>query len=165
MNWNLSGYKTYIAAAGLLGLAIYQASVGQFESAIQTGMAALATVGLRHAVSTSAATPLEPAKMAELGSPLLPPGVVDPASLGYLGGYIPPNTPGQPMRYAAPPPPPPPADRPPPLGYLGGNIMPGRIDLPPGRIPPAEPVPLGPGPILPPRPADRPPPAWGHDSQ
>jgi hypothetical protein len=47
----LDGYKTYIAAAGLLGLAIYQASVGQIEAAIQSLLAALAAFGLRNAVA------------------------------------------------------------------------------------------------------------------
>jgi hypothetical protein len=47
----LSGYKTYLAAAGLLGLALYQASTRDYQAAIQSFMAALATAGLRNAIS------------------------------------------------------------------------------------------------------------------
>jgi hypothetical protein len=47
----LSGYKTYIAAAGLAGLAVYQLSQGQFEPALQSVLGALTAVGLRHAVA------------------------------------------------------------------------------------------------------------------
>ncbi len=50
----LSGYKTYLAAAGLIGLAIYQASQGQFEPAVQSVLAALATLGMRHATAKNA---------------------------------------------------------------------------------------------------------------
>mgnify|MGYP001216124430 FL=1 len=52
----LQGYKTYLAVAGLIGLAIYQASVGQYEQAIQTAIAAAAAAGLRSAITT-ASTP------------------------------------------------------------------------------------------------------------
>ncbi len=52
----LSGYKTYLAAVGLLGLAVYQASQSQFEPAFQSLLAALAAVGLRHAVAKTAAS-------------------------------------------------------------------------------------------------------------
>lgn len=51
------GRKTYIAAAGLLGLAVYQASVGQYEAAIQSVIAALAATGLRNAITTTAMPP------------------------------------------------------------------------------------------------------------
>lgn len=47
----MSGYKTYIAAAGLLGLAVYQLSQGQYEAAGQTFLAAWAAAGLRSALS------------------------------------------------------------------------------------------------------------------
>jgi len=47
----LSGWKTYIAAIGLAGLAIYQLSQGDYPHAIETLSAALAAVGLRHAIS------------------------------------------------------------------------------------------------------------------
>jgi hypothetical protein len=47
----LSGYKTYLAAAGLVGLAVYQLSQGQFEPAIQSVLGAVTAVGLRHAVA------------------------------------------------------------------------------------------------------------------
>jgi hypothetical protein len=49
----LSGWKTYLAAAGLVGLAIYQVSQGQIEPAVQSILAALAAVGLRSAISTT----------------------------------------------------------------------------------------------------------------
>ena len=48
---NLSGYKTYIAAAGLFGLAIYQFSQNDLPHGFETLMAALAAVGIRHAIS------------------------------------------------------------------------------------------------------------------
>jgi hypothetical protein len=50
----LNGYKTYLAAIGLVGLAVYQASTSQYEQAVQSFLAALATVGLRHAVAKQA---------------------------------------------------------------------------------------------------------------
>jgi hypothetical protein len=46
----LDGYKTYLAAAGLLGLAVYQFSQGQVEAALQSLLAAAAAFGLRQAV-------------------------------------------------------------------------------------------------------------------
>jgi hypothetical protein len=47
----LNGYKTYLAAAGLVGLALYQLSTGSVAEAFQTLMGALAAGGLKHAVS------------------------------------------------------------------------------------------------------------------
>jgi hypothetical protein len=47
----INGYKTYLAAAGLFGMAIYQFSQAQYDQATQTFLSALAAVGLRHAVS------------------------------------------------------------------------------------------------------------------
>ena len=44
----LGKVKSYVAAVGLIGLAAYQVSVGQYESAVQSAIAALAVVGLRH---------------------------------------------------------------------------------------------------------------------
>ncbi|MCA1685767.1 MAG: hypothetical protein LC745_07215, partial [Planctomycetia bacterium] len=49
----LTGYKTYIAAVGLLGLSIYQASQGQFDQAAQSLFGALAAVGLHSAIVRS----------------------------------------------------------------------------------------------------------------
>lgn len=46
----LSGYKTYLAAAGAFGLALYQASQGSYQAALQSFIAALGLVGLRHAI-------------------------------------------------------------------------------------------------------------------
>jgi hypothetical protein len=48
---SLDGYKTYIAAVGLVGLAIYQATNGQYDQAIQSILAAAAAAGLRNAVA------------------------------------------------------------------------------------------------------------------
>lgn len=48
----LDGYKTYLAALGLAGLAIYQLSQGQTEDAIKTFTQALAVLGLRRAIAT-----------------------------------------------------------------------------------------------------------------
>ena len=50
----LDGYKTYIAAAGLFGLSLFQVSQGQFETAIQSFMGGLAAIGVRHAVTKNA---------------------------------------------------------------------------------------------------------------
>jgi hypothetical protein len=47
----LKGYKTYIAAAGLLGLAVYQFSQGDIDGAIQNVLAAFAAFGMRQAIS------------------------------------------------------------------------------------------------------------------
>ena len=47
----LNGYKTYIAALGLAGLALYQLSNGQVDQGVQSILAALTAAGLRHAVS------------------------------------------------------------------------------------------------------------------
>jgi hypothetical protein len=47
----LNGYKTYVAAAGLVGLAVYQFSQGQVETGVQSVLAALTAAGLRHAVA------------------------------------------------------------------------------------------------------------------
>lgn len=53
----LDGWKTYLAAAGLVGLALYQLSQGQVEAALQSLLAALAAAGLRHAVTKTEAAP------------------------------------------------------------------------------------------------------------
>ena len=50
----VNGIKTYLAAAGLLGLALYQASTGDLVAAYTSLMGALAAVGIRHAISKSA---------------------------------------------------------------------------------------------------------------
>lgn len=47
----LSGSKTYIAAAGLAGLAVYQLSQGQLTEGAQTIGQALAAAGIRHAIT------------------------------------------------------------------------------------------------------------------
>lgn len=43
----LAGYRTYLAAAGLVGLAVYQLSQGEFDKAPNSLLAALALVGIR----------------------------------------------------------------------------------------------------------------------
>ncbi|MDX2035965.1 MAG: hypothetical protein SFX72_04890 [Isosphaeraceae bacterium] len=50
----VNGYKTYIAAVGLLGLAVYELSMGDVTKAAETFLAALAAAGLRHAVEKKA---------------------------------------------------------------------------------------------------------------
>jgi hypothetical protein len=50
----LDGIKTYLAAAGLAGLALYQASTGDYVGAYTSLMGALAAVGIRHAIAKSA---------------------------------------------------------------------------------------------------------------
>jgi len=47
----LQGRRTYIAAAGLLGLALYQLSQGDTAAALQSFLAGLAAFGLRSAIS------------------------------------------------------------------------------------------------------------------
>ncbi len=46
----LSGYRTYIVAAGLVVLGIFQLSTGQIPLALQTLLSAFATAGLRGAI-------------------------------------------------------------------------------------------------------------------
>jgi hypothetical protein len=50
----VNGFKTYLAAVGLVGLAVYQVSQGQLDQAFQALCAALAAVGLRHAIQKGA---------------------------------------------------------------------------------------------------------------
>jgi hypothetical protein len=52
----LDGKKTYLAAAGLFGLALYQFSVGQGDQAIQSFLAGLSALGLRHAIAKTTTT-------------------------------------------------------------------------------------------------------------
>jgi hypothetical protein len=47
----IDGYKTYLAAAGLAGYALYQVSLGQYDQAFQSFLAAMTAAGLRHAVA------------------------------------------------------------------------------------------------------------------
>jgi hypothetical protein len=49
----LNGYKTYIAALGLVGLAVYQVSQGEYDQAVQSFLGALAAAGLRSAIAKS----------------------------------------------------------------------------------------------------------------
>lgn len=51
----LNGYKTYLGAAGMFGLALYQVSQGQYDQALQSFLAALTAAGLRHAVTKAGA--------------------------------------------------------------------------------------------------------------
>lgn len=50
----MSGFKTYLACAGLLGLALYQFSEGHIELATQSFLGALAAFGLRSALKNVA---------------------------------------------------------------------------------------------------------------
>lgn len=50
----MAGFKTYLACAGLIGLALYQFSQGQVEQASQSFLAALAAYGLRSALKNVA---------------------------------------------------------------------------------------------------------------
>ena len=47
----LDGYKTVLAALGLIGLGVYQMSQGEMELGLQSLMAGVTALGLRHAVS------------------------------------------------------------------------------------------------------------------
>ena len=44
------GKKTYLAGFGLIGLSVYQFSQGDFPGAIQSFLAGLGALGLRHAI-------------------------------------------------------------------------------------------------------------------
>jgi subtilisin len=59
----LKGYRTYIAAIGLVALAIYHASVGELDKAIEVFLAALAAFGLRSAIAKPTAPPTAIAAM------------------------------------------------------------------------------------------------------
>ena len=52
----LSGYKTYVAAIGLLGLAVYQFSTGDATNGMHSILAALTAIGLRDAIKKSSRT-------------------------------------------------------------------------------------------------------------
>ena len=47
----LNGFKTYLAVACLIGVALYQLTAGEYAPAIHTFFTALATAGLRHAIA------------------------------------------------------------------------------------------------------------------
>ena len=47
----VNGYKTYIAAVGLAGMAIYQFSTQEYELGVQSLLAALTAAGLRNAIT------------------------------------------------------------------------------------------------------------------
>ncbi|VTT96584.1 unnamed protein product [Gemmataceae bacterium] len=46
----LAGVRTYVAAAGLVGLSVYQLSQGQVEQAVQSFTIALGLLGLRERI-------------------------------------------------------------------------------------------------------------------
>ena len=48
----LAGYKTKLAAVGLVGLAVYQFSQGDYTNAVSSFMLALAAFGLRSAIAS-----------------------------------------------------------------------------------------------------------------
>ncbi len=47
----LSGYKTYIAAIGLIGLGIYQASKGDIDTGVQSIIQGIAIITGRQAIA------------------------------------------------------------------------------------------------------------------
>ena len=47
----LTGYKTYITAAGILGYAIWQLTIGNYEEAVKAFCSVAALVGLRISIS------------------------------------------------------------------------------------------------------------------
>jgi hypothetical protein len=50
--WNfLNGKKSYLASAGLMALATYKVSAGDFGHASELVLAAMAVSGLRHALA------------------------------------------------------------------------------------------------------------------
>jgi subtilisin len=108
----LSGYRTYIAAVGLLGLAVYQFTEGEVDKATQSILAALGMFGLRSAIANSNTPATPPAAaavvlaflfayggLANAQSPLvatpddpvytLPPGEVLPGELSVMAGQVP----------------------------------------------------------------------------
>ncbi len=50
----LTGWKSYLAAAGLFGLALYKVSTGDYPGAWTSLMAALAVFGVRQAIAVQA---------------------------------------------------------------------------------------------------------------
>ena len=63
MNLNLdilAGYKTYIAALGLIGLGIYQLSSGDLATGGHTLLTGLGMFGLRTAMDRNGAAPASP---------------------------------------------------------------------------------------------------------
>ena len=62
----LAGLRTYLAAVGLLGLALHQFSVGAFDAAAQSLLAALAAFGVRSAIGRNAPQPEPPITIARL---------------------------------------------------------------------------------------------------
>jgi hypothetical protein len=59
----LQGKKTYLAAAGLIGLALYQASQKDYPSAVQSLLGGLAAFGLRSALPTPPGPPAGPSPL------------------------------------------------------------------------------------------------------
>jgi len=55
-----AGYRTYIAAAGLIGLGVFQFSTGDIAGGIQSFTAGLAALGIREALN-GIAGPVSPA--------------------------------------------------------------------------------------------------------
>jgi hypothetical protein len=58
----LQGYKTYIAAVGLLALGVYQLTGGDLPTGIHSILAGLAAFGLRSALARPTAPPATPSK-------------------------------------------------------------------------------------------------------
>lgn len=51
----LDSYKTYLAAAGLVALALFQVHAGRFEPAVQSALSALVAIGLRNELAKTLA--------------------------------------------------------------------------------------------------------------
>jgi subtilisin len=56
----LKGYRTYLAAVGLVGLSVYSVSVGEYDKAAEMFLAALAAFGVRSAIQGIAPKPESP---------------------------------------------------------------------------------------------------------
>ncbi len=69
----LSGNKTYLAAAGFMGLALFQLSTGDIPAAIHSGLAGVTALGLRHAISTTAEATVVGVAEAAFAVPVPPP--------------------------------------------------------------------------------------------
>jgi hypothetical protein len=97
LKWWMNNGKTYLAAIGLFGLAVYQFSTGDYHTAIETAIAAAGLAGLRQAVAKAQAESVKAtaalsAPMAYLPHDDLPKGLLGPAE--YLPDGEAPPPPG-----------------------------------------------------------------------
>src|ERR1700730_2091913 len=68
----VDGKKTYLSGAGLLGLAVYQATQKEYITAWASLMAALAAFGVRHALAKVQGQSSAPKENSNGGPPVLP---------------------------------------------------------------------------------------------